>query len=512
MFEVLRSLRARLVMLGAAFALVAVVGSGVVATSTLRAYNAQQERDDLKDAAAARAELESSFLAQAAAVRAYLLSSSPDELERYAQGRDSSRALAAQVASRLDNSELRARLQETVALWRTWRLDGITPLIALQQQNRSAEALAAYRTGNSPRQFDEVVRAMASLRRAIDTEAQRRNALVNDTRQRALRASAVFLVAIAATAVALWVLVSRLIGKPIERMRIVARHDAQHDGPLPLELSRLHDAMRELRAEVLAEHDQTARAREGLVQRGAALMSMRAQLETSPDQIPAGWEIAARLTPAAEAVAGDCYDIDNLGDKLSVLVVDVAGHGPESAVVALRCRELLRAGLRSLDNPARAVAWARAQLDDLPDDMFVTAFVALLDWRDGSLEYANAGHPSPIITNGTSQRMLPPTGPLIGPFDDEWEQGVATVAPGEMLVCFTDGAIEARDTRREEFGTERLSVAVYESFGQSAASVVKHCMREIELFNAGNAHDDITLAVLARSVKPPVRSGDDTLR
>jgi len=107
----------------------------------------------------------------------------------------------------------------------------------------------------------------------------------------------------------------------------------------PREIARLAGDIEALRQRALDEIGQAVRTREGLSQNAEVLMSLRAQLETSPDTLPAGWSVAAQLVPATGIVAGDCYSVDIVGGNvMTMVVVDVAGHGAGSAVVALRAK------------------------------------------------------------------------------------------------------------------------------------------------------------------------------
>ena len=112
--------------------------------------------------------------------------------------------------------------------------------------------------------------------------------------------------------------------------------------------------------------------------------------------------------------------------------------------------------MRSYDDPSDAVMWVSAQLTDLDDDMFVTAFVARVDFTTGLVRFVNAGHPEASMCDSVNVVELPPTGPIIGPFAGTWTTREAIIGPGQMLVCYTDGLIEVRDEDRAEFGLERL--------------------------------------------------------
>jgi serine phosphatase RsbU (regulator of sigma subunit) len=179
----------------------------------------------------------------------------------------------------------------------------------------------------------------------------------------------------------------------------------------------------------------------------------------------------------------------------------VAGHGASSAVVALRAKELLRAAVRSYDDPSDAVLWVSAQLTDL-DDMFVTAFVARLDFATGLVRFVNAGHPDALVCDSVNMVSLPPTGPIIGPFTGSWTTREAIIGPGQMLVCYTDGLTEVRDEDGIEFGLDRLRKVLRAHYGDDTEAIVKQCLTEVENYSGGRANDDITLTIVSRSLRP----------
>src|SRR5689334_4753591 len=131
-------------------------------------------------------------------------------------------------------------------------------------------------------------------------------------------------------------LVSRFwISRPIQRLARAVRDDDGSLAPIRVkgatEVAELANDVESLRARLREELELAVRTREGLSQNAAVLMSVRTQLETSPDRMPTGWSVSASLVPASGIVAGDCYDIDYTPDgRMSIIVVDVAGHGASS--------------------------------------------------------------------------------------------------------------------------------------------------------------------------------------
>jgi serine phosphatase RsbU (regulator of sigma subunit) len=191
-----------------------------------------------------------------------------------------------------------------------------------------------------------------------------------------------------------------------------------------------------------------------------------------------------------------------------LVVVDISGHGAVPGVLALRCRELLRAALRNGLDPGESVHWAYDQLDDLGDETFLSAFVAVADLATGGLRYANAGHPPPVLCASDVVVELPPTGPIVGPIDGQWQTAFTRLAAGDTLAVYTDGLIEVRRDDGEEFGVERLIEIVSRASSDEAEVVVKRALDDVTGFAPGRLRDDATIVLLCRgprATRPAVR-------
>jgi serine phosphatase RsbU (regulator of sigma subunit) len=189
--------------------------------------------------------------------------------------------------------------------------------------------------------------------------------------------------------------------------------------------------------------------------------------------------------------------------QLGLVVVDISGHGAVPGVLALRCRELLRAALRNGLDPGESVHWAHDQLDDLGDETFLSAFVAVADLATGGLRYANAGHPPPIVCTSDLVVELPPSGPIVGPVDGQWKTAYTRLAAGDTLAVYTDGVVDVRRDDGEEFGVERLVDVVSRASYDEADVIVKRALDEITGFAPGRLRDDATVVLLCRGPRVP---------
>ena len=299
-------------------------------------------------------------------------------------------------------------------------------------------------------------------------------------------------------------LVRRWVTRPIERLSRAIRNAragrvgviAPQGPPEIADLARDVDAMRLQMNRALFD---AVRARETIEQSASVVLQLRSELATGVDELPDGWTVAAQLHPAEGVVAGDCYDVINLRPSgLGLVVVDISGHGAVSGILALRCKELLRAGLREGLPPNEALPWAAEQLDDLGDETFLTAFVAVVDLGTGAVTYASAGHPPALMCSASNVVELERTGPIVGPFAGTWDRASAQMEPGDRLAVYTDGLIEVRDEDGSEFGVQRLSDAVCDATHDEAEGIVKRCVDEVTSYAPGRLRDDVTIVVLCR--------------
>ncbi len=308
-----------------------------------------------------------------------------------------------------------------------------------------------------------------------------------------------------ATTLAAAFLIRRWVTRPIERLARAVRSArsgkvgviAPQGPPEIADLARDVDAMRLQMNRALYD---AVRARETIEQSASVVLQLRSELATGVEDLPDGWTVAAQLQPAEGVVAGDCYDVIQLPpSRLGLVVVDISGHGAVSGILALRCKELLRAGLRDGFEPDEAVLWASEQLDDLGEETFLTAFVAVVDLPTGEVTYASAGHPPPLLCSPSHAAELEPTGPIVGPFvGGPWRNATAGLEPGDMLAVYTDGLIEVRNAAGKEFGLQRLTDLVCGAAPDDAEAIVKRCVDDVTSFAPGRLRDDVTIVLLCR--------------
>ncbi len=170
---------------------------------------------------------------------------------------------------------------------------------------------------------------------------------------------------------------------------------------------------------------------------------------------PRGIEVAHRYLPASDVneVGGDWYDVIHLPDgKAALLIGDVMGHGMAAAAVMGRLSSTVRALARLDLSPGDLLHQLEATLADLAEPMLATFLYAVCDPATGHCSITRAGHPPPAVVDpdGTARLLqLPPGAPLgIGGID--FTTTDVQLAPGSLLVLYTDGLVEARGTDIDE--------------------------------------------------------------
>ncbi len=235
------------------------------------------------------------------------------------------------------------------------------------------------------------------------------------------------------------------------------------------------------------------------------------QLSLLPEACPvaSGWEFAAAYHPARQ-VGGDLYDFLELPGKprqLGLVIADVTGKGVPAALFMAFSRTIIRTESMSgrKRNPAAALRRVnRSIVRDIQSDdrLFLSAFYATLDTYSGRLTYANCGHNWPLwLRSATGEvRPLAARGIIIGIFSDvELEEHEIEMAPGDILIFYTDGVTEARDVDGQLFDDERLSAALATDPQASAQQVLDTVIDAIKTFTGDTPQsDDLTLFVVKR--------------
>ncbi len=229
------------------------------------------------------------------------------------------------------------------------------------------------------------------------------------------------------------------------------------------------------------------------------------------------FSIAANLIPATR-VAGDSFDYALNGDFVHVAIFDAMGHGLEATLLAAVALSSLRNARRNgldLEQSVREVDQAiNAQFGP---DKFVTAIIGALHTATGWWQWTTCGHPPALLMRGgrvvktLGGGIGPPLG--IGELPDRLVVGAERLEPGDRLLLYTDGVVDARDADGNFFGTNRLVAFVSReaAAGRPVAETLRRLNLAILQHQQGRLQDDATTVVLEwatneverSTIKPP---------
>jgi sigma-B regulation protein RsbU (phosphoserine phosphatase) len=243
------------------------------------------------------------------------------------------------------------------------------------------------------------------------------------------------------------------------------------------------------------------------LQKKQAELSVASDIQKSflPEKIPLldGFDIAATSIPAKE-VGGDFYDFIAEDGRLGFVIADVSGKSISAALFMAYSRIIMRAAASSNEDASVALKDANniiaTDSGSRNSGMFVTLFFGILDPISRSLSYANAGHNPPQLFRANEGRFesMDVTGVALGMIGEmEYEERRIDLQPGDVLVLFTDGLVEAMDQNEQLFGLQRLTTSIRASTYLTAQQILDRILADISSFSRDlEQSDDITAIVI----------------
>ena len=201
----------------------------------------------------------------------------------------------------------------------------------------------------------------------------------------------------------------------------------------------------------------------------------------------------------AKEVGGDFYDFYMLGeDKLAFLVADVSGKGIPAAMFMMTAKTLIKGFAETGLEVNEVFTQSNAKLCEGNEaDMFVTAWMGILDLKTGVLSYANAGHNPPALRSRDGDYAFVRSRPnliLAGMDGVQYRKHELQLRPGDELYLYTDGVTEAQNLSNELFGEQRLLSSLNEAKGMSVEEICKKVKADVDIFaGAADQFDDITM-------------------
>ncbi|MGW0585112.1 PP2C family protein-serine/threonine phosphatase, partial [Streptomyces sp. NPDC002920] len=227
-------------------------------------------------------------------------------------------------------------------------------------------------------------------------------------------------------------------------------------------------------------------------------LAIRDGLPPGPVQRFEGCRIAHGCLPAGRGsvVGGDWYDVlRRPGDRVSLIVGDAMGHGPESAVAMIQLRTAVRT-LAGLDiSPADLIRRLDALASDTPGASFATCVYAEWDARQRTCTLVGAGHPPPLLRGPdgrTSPVALNGSGLPLGLGAGSYEPTVLTLTEPVLLALYSDGLVESRDADIDQEIT-RLARALDEAADDDLSALPALCERLLHSSSGAAGADDRTL-------------------
>ncbi len=241
--------------------------------------------------------------------------------------------------------------------------------------------------------------------------------------------------------------------------------------------------------------------------------AMQRQIMPDPDRIEvfADYDMHGKTLPAAVA-GGDYYDFIDLGrfdihDKIGIVIADASGHGLAAAMLIRDFNTALYMGISFqsyYEKHTTSLLFTkmnRRMCRSSQRNQYISCFYGELH-RNGILRYVNGGHPNPLLFQKDQLMALDAGGPVLGAFRDlplGHEVGEVQMEKDDVLVCFTDGILEATNTDGEEYGRKRLIEVARNNRHHGSRDLYQMIMDDVGEFSQRRGLvDDQTLVVIKK--------------
>ncbi|MBV8829644.1 MAG: PP2C family protein-serine/threonine phosphatase [Acidobacteriaceae bacterium] len=239
-------------------------------------------------------------------------------------------------------------------------------------------------------------------------------------------------------------------------------------------------------------------------------VARRIQRSILPGAFPltASFRGAARYLPM-NSVAGDFYDFVLVDERrLGLLIADVSGHGVPAALIASMVKLAASSQRAAADRPHDLLAAMNVTLCGNTQTQFVTAAYVQLDAERGELRYSAAAHPPMLLLRGREVISIEENGLMLALFPKAtYTCTVRTLEPGDRVVLYTDGIVEAADTKDEPFGCERLSHLIRTTSDCSHEEAADRIIASVQGWAAAQ-EDDLTV-IVCDYLGAPVNAADE---
>jgi phosphoserine phosphatase RsbU/P len=226
-------------------------------------------------------------------------------------------------------------------------------------------------------------------------------------------------------------------------------------------------------------------------------VARRIQLSILPAEFPssANFRVAARYVPMT-SVAGDFYDFIVADDtRAGLLIADVSGHGVPAALIASMVKLAATAQRANAADPSGLLSGMNAALCGNTQNQFVTAAYVHLDSASRELRYSAAGHPPMLLLREGKVMDVAENGLMLAAFDfATYSTAARRLEPGDRLLLYTDGIVEAASASGEFFGQESLRSLLRQTSGSAPADAADRIIATVQKW-AASQDDDLTVLV-----------------
>lgn len=226
-------------------------------------------------------------------------------------------------------------------------------------------------------------------------------------------------------------------------------------------------------------------------------IARRIQTSILPSAYPQSshFHVAARYVPMT-AVAGDFYDF-LVADptQAGLLIADVSGHGVPAALIASMVKLAATSQRANAADPATLLSGMNTVLYGNTQEQFVTAAYVYLDAASATLRYSAAGHPPMFLLRAGKVVEVEENGLMLAAFSSAtYSTALHPLEPGDRLLLYTDGILEAANAAGEEFGPHRLSTLLLEDSRLGAEEAADHIISSLKLWSKSQS-DDLTVLI-----------------
>lgn len=465
----------------------------------------RQVYDDAIPGLVAADEIVRAYTAQSAAVRGYLIDADPDLLDQYEREVAEAQRWEHEAERLFRSGAEEETLDDLTATGDSFQQlvkDKVLPLASSGQRALAFEALGS----RGAALVNQIERLGADLRsQQDDTVETSEDDLASRSNQVVLSLIGVTVAALVVGILLAWLLPARLnasISRLVEAARAIGRGELDHSVQIRSgdEVQELSERFTEMQAGLKRLQQLALQDRELEI---AASIQRNLLQRVIPD-VP-GIRVVPLLRQA-NRVGGDWYDIEVTDGLLTVAIGDASGKGIGAALMATVALSVLRAERGLGASPQRIVARANEALKEATDpDSFTTLVYAVADYRSGEVHWLNMGHPPPFLLRAggaTDENMVGyyaegPRNKTLGWFDDPGLQDTTErLEPGDRLIFYTDGFLEAKGPGGEVYGEDRFAEAIVR-LGPLATDVFsEELVKDVEAFSAGKLEDDLTMIVV----------------